>query len=378
MRFLTVGTLYPPQHLGGYELVWQGAVRALRARGHAVRVLCTDTVLHPGAPEQDADVHRHLRWLWRDHAWPRLGRAERRAIGRHDRRVLEAHVAAFAPDAIAWFPVGGLPLALLGHARPVPSAAFVHDDWPDYGARADTLGGHGDLAGRVEAWAFVSRATRAAAERVLGPLPHALVAPSGIHPDLLDPQPARPWGGRLLAPGRIDPRKGLDLAIAAVRRVPGAHLTIAGGGDERHLAELRALATGAPVTFAGPLDRAALKAAYAAADAVLFPVRWEEPWGLVPLEAMGMGRPVIASGTGGSAEHLRDGGNALLAPPDPAAWAAAVTRLAEDPALRARLAAAGALTAAEHTEDRFHDAVEAVLGDVAGPPAAAPAPSRLP
>jgi hypothetical protein len=146
LRVLTVGTLYPPQHLGGYELVWQGAVRALRARGHTVRVLCTDTVLHPGAPEQDADVHRQLRWLWRDHAWPRLGRAERRAIARHDLRVLEAHVAALEPDVVAWFPVGGLPLALLGHARPVPSAAFVHDDWPDYGARADTTGRHGDTS----------------------------------------------------------------------------------------------------------------------------------------------------------------------------------------------------------------------------------------
>jgi glycosyltransferase involved in cell wall biosynthesis len=81
----------------------------------------------------------------------------------------------------------------------------------------------------------------------------------------------------------------------------------------------------------------------------------------------GHGPAVVASGTGGSAEHLRDGENALLAPPGPTAWAAAITRLAEDPALRARLAAAGVATAREHTEDRFHDAVERVLLDLAPP-----------
>jgi len=42
VRVLAVGNMYPPQHLGGYELVWQGAMRALREAGHEVRVLTTD------------------------------------------------------------------------------------------------------------------------------------------------------------------------------------------------------------------------------------------------------------------------------------------------------------------------------------------------
>jgi len=61
VRILTVGNLYPPEHLGGYELVWQATVRALRGHGHDVRVLCTNTLLTEGAAEQDADVHRELR-----------------------------------------------------------------------------------------------------------------------------------------------------------------------------------------------------------------------------------------------------------------------------------------------------------------------------
>jgi glycosyltransferase involved in cell wall biosynthesis len=80
---------------------------------------------------------------------------------------------------------------------------------------------------------------------------------------------------------------------------------------------------------------------YAAHDCVLFPVRWEEPWGLVPLEAMAVGRPVVATGTGGSAEYLRDAGNCLLHPPGDAAALAQQLRaaLALDPQARRRAGA---------------------------------------
>jgi glycosyltransferase involved in cell wall biosynthesis len=112
---------------------------------------------------------------------------------------------------------------------------------------------------------------------------------------------------------------------------------------------------------------AAVAALYREADAVLFPVRWEEPWGLVPLEAMASGCPVLATGRGGSAEYLRDGENCLLAPVgDPAALAASVRRLATDADLRERLRAGGLATAAGHGEERFHQAIERHLREVAG------------
>jgi hypothetical protein len=102
---------------------------------------------------------------------------------------------------------------------------------------------------------------------------------------------------------------------------------------------------------------------YASADVVLFPVLWEEPWGLVPLEAMASGRPVVASlAGGGAAEYLRDGENCLQFPPDdPSALAATVTRVAEDAELRTRLVTAGGKTAARFTEQAFYEAVEREL-----------------
>ena len=92
-----------------------------------------------------------------------------------------------------------------------------------------------------------------------------------------------------------------------------------------------------------PRDR--LPATFAEHDALLFPVRWEEPWGLVPLEAMAVGLLVVASGRGGSAEYFEDGENCLLADPDdgPERWPTRSLRLADDeraapPAARGRAA----------------------------------------
>ncbi|HEV2686724.1 MAG TPA: glycosyltransferase, partial [Actinomycetota bacterium] len=106
--------------------------------------------------------------------------------------------------------------------------------------------------------------------------------------------------------------------------------------------------------------RSDLPARYGKADAVLFPVRWEEPFGLVPIEAMACGTPVIATGLGGSAEFLADGENCLLVPPnDPTALVVAVTRLAGDGALRARLVQGGLPLADELTTDHLAEVFEA-------------------
>ena len=101
---------------------------------------------------------------------------------------------------------------------------------------------------------------------------------------------------------------------------------------------------------------------------MLFPSVWDEPWGLVPLEAMAVGRPVVASGVGGTREYLEDGVNALTVPPaDPEAIVSAVRRLATDPALREQLRRGGAETAARFRYADFLyemcDRIEAVASD---------------
>ena len=199
-----------------------------------------------------------------------------------------------------------------------------------------------------------------------------MVAHSGIHEDFLDPAPVVDWRWRLLYVGRLDDRKGVDTAVEAMAGLPEeARLELIGGWDAAEEARLRRLAhdvgVEARVHFAGQLDRSEVAAAYASADVTVFPVRWEEPWGLVPLESMAKGRPVVATGRGGSAEYLRDGENCLLfAPGDAEALAVAIRRLATDPPLRVRLREAGLKTAPRHTEAALNEAVEQALMSAAG------------
>jgi glycosyltransferase involved in cell wall biosynthesis len=333
-------------------------VRALRERGHDVRVLCTDTYLDVERPEdEDVDVHRALRWYWRDHRWPRLRLRDRRRVERHDRDVLALHVRDFAPDAIAFFAMGGLPMSLITKNR-LPAVGVVHDDWLVYGPREDQW--HRLLPWRRRRahgnWLFVSAFTRDRALEAGWSLFATEVVPAGVEEAFRRPRPSPPWSWSLLFVGRLEPRKGGEVALAVLDELPGqATLTVAGAA---------LIDAGTRVRVLGPVGHADLPYAYAAADVVIAPSLVEEPFGLVALEAMGLGRPVVATARGGAAEYLRDGVNALVVEPDdPAAVAAAVRRLADDPALRARLRHGGIATAKEHTAERFHARVDAALAD---------------
>lgn len=370
MRILSVGNLYPPYHLGGYELVWQTAVRALRDAGHDVRVLTTAERLGrtPGAPE-DPGVHRDLRWYWRDHEFPRLPLLARLGLERHNRAVLRRHLADQRPDVVSWWAMGGMSLSLIEHVRRrgLPALGWVNDEWMSYGPKVDqwthgwarvpapaTVAGvptRVDLSAAAR-WIFCSAAVRDPALQRLGGLRSSAVVHQGAAPDFVPVAP-RPWAGRLLYAGRLDERKGLATLVEAVVGLPEVSLRIVGDGDDRtreHLRD-RAAAANGRIVLAPAVERSALARVYAEADAVVFPVEWLEPWGLVPLEAMAVGRPVVATGRGGSGEYLEHERNALLfAAGDVAALRASLCRLATEPDLRERLRDGGLETAGRLTE----------------------------
>lgn len=393
MRVLSVGNMYPPHHLGGYELIWRAAVERLREAGHEVRVLTTDHREREPDPSiaEDPDAHRELRWYWRDHEFPRMGPAARLALERHNLAVLDHHLAAQDPQVVAWWAMGGMSMSLIEavRRRGLPAVGFVHDEWMVYGPLVDAwqrlvnrrplprrpveaLSGvpaRVELAGAAE-WAFVSETMRRHAREAGMALDHSTVAPSGVDLELLRPAPMPEWRWRLLYVGRLDARKGIEVAILALTHLPQASLRVLGGGDEGYRARLRALISEHGLddrVELSVLPRDQLGAAYAAADAVLFPALWEEPWGLVPLEAMATGTPVVATGSGGSGEYLRDGDDCLLYAPrdDPAALAERVRRLAADGKLRERLREGGFETARRNDRERFFDTV-LVLHERAG------------
>jgi hypothetical protein len=203
----------------------------------------------------------------------------------------------------------------------------------------------------------------------------------GVYPVVEVPAP-RPWRWHLVTTGRFDPRKGFETAIRALPLLPPeAQLSLWGRGGEEEEERLRELAdhlgVGERVRF-GSLERHELPAAYAAADAMIFPSLWAEPFGLVPVEAMACDTPVVATRVGGSAEFLHDGVNCLAFPSgDSEALAATLRRLAGDEDLRQELVAAGRETAELLDVERLADIMEAWhLHEAVD--RSAPAPGRRP
>jgi glycosyltransferase involved in cell wall biosynthesis len=182
------------------------------------------------------------------------------------------------------------------------------------------------------------------------------IVPTGIAPrEFSGGDGARFRAGHGIAPsrpllvyvGRVAFEKNIDFlfrALARVRRgVPDALLVVCGEGPAlAHLRRLaRELGMAEAVRFVGYLDRAtSLLDCYCAADAFVFASRTETQ-GLVLLEAMALGVPVVSTAVMGTRDILAPGRGAVVADDDEADFAACVTRLLRDPPLRERLAAEG-------------------------------------
>jgi glycosyltransferase involved in cell wall biosynthesis len=108
-------------------------------------------------------------------------------------------------------------------------------------------------------------------------------------------------GEHYLFVGELVPYKRVDLAVEAFTRM-GRKLVIIGDGDQRRKLERKA---GPSVEFKGRVSPAELRNAYSTCRALIFP--GEEDFGIVPVEAMASGRPVIAFGRGGALETVIDG-----------------------------------------------------------------------
>lgn len=394
MRILCIGNRYPPWSLGGYEVVWEAAVAMLRQRGHDARILTTrrDPSDQPGPAQLPSQTYRELRWYWRDHEFPRLSGAEVLRLERHNARVLSRHLAEQDPEVVLWWAMGGMSLSLVEQVRraDVPGIGLVGDAWMVYGPNVDAWTARwrrrpaplGRVAERLSGvpsqpqldraglWMFNSRYLLGQARDAGWELPRASILPPGVNPARFPSRPPGQWSWHVLYCGRLDPRKGVATAIEALKLLPPeARLSIHGEGSASYTQDLRALAErlglSARVSFSQG-DHASVPAVYAAADAVVFPVTWQEPWGLVPLEAMASGRPLVASRAGGGpAEYLAEDVNCLqFDPGDAAGLAASLRRLAGDPGLRERLTRAGTDTAAAYTEAAFHDGILAAIAEV--------------
>ncbi len=382
--------MYPPHHHGGYELLCRDVVERWESAGHEIEVL---TTTYRRAGQNDASprvpVRRELGFYWNDYRILTPPLPTRWATERKNQRALAAALSEFRPDVVSVWHMGAMSFGLLQAIAEhgIPMVFVVGDDWLVYGPA-------------VDAWTklFTERPRAAWAVRRITGLPTAfapcpddfvacfasaflrdralrsstlLLARTDVVPHGIDTAvfPRRtndpPWSWRLLYVGRVEERKGTHIALEALGRLPeNAQLDVIGSPDDRYLERLHhsadRLGVADRVRFLGPIDRERLSQYFHAADAFLFPVIWDEPFGLVPLEAMASGTPVIATGTGGSSEYLTHESNCLLVPPgDADALAVAIKRLAGDDALLRSLTDRGRSTAERLTVDKLAQALDA-------------------
>ncbi len=330
---------------GGVQTHVRELGERLRARGHAVLGLAP--VRSSVTEEWVRSVGRPVDLTYNRSNVPLDPRPwSMRPVGRHLRAfapdVVHVH-EPFAPSTTLW--------AVLAARAPVV-ATFHSGAEP---ARLYSVAGPvlRRLARRLRVRIAVSEAAADVARRRLGGrfvvVPNAVdvgrfgaAAPSDLGP-----------GTKLLFVGRLDERKGFRVAVAAfgalARSRPDLRLVVVGAGGERGAVERLPPDVRERVMFLGVLPNRELPPVHAACDAFLAPNVGGESFGIVLVEAMASGLPVVASSIPGFTEVVRDGVEGLLVPPrDEVALSRAIARLLDDPGLARRMGEAGRDRAARY------------------------------
>jgi glycogen(starch) synthase len=330
MRFLFWSENYLPL-IGGAEILIRNLSRALVRRGHQCHLITSH--LHPSHPATDDDQGVTV------HRLPLLAATARQDLKAlvQSRRAIQEVRAHLQPDvehvyfngpilriqqmpspAVAPKLVVTLPLLF----EQVSGSPTIQQLLKDSRARLIMLSRLGLEFLRTHAPSLAPQ---------LGCITATAPSPT-ITPSALPTRPPVFFGH-----GRLVHEKGFDIALQAFARLAShpsnPQLIIAGDGPERpHLEALTAsLGLSNRVRFTGWIAPDDIPGSLNDASIVLTPSRWKEPFGLVALEAAQMGRPVIASNTGGLPDIVQDSITGRLVPPeDPAALADAMADLLSD------------------------------------------------
>jgi glycosyltransferase involved in cell wall biosynthesis len=379
VRILMVTDLYWPL-IGGLEIVVRELSRELAGRGHAVAVA---TLRHDGMPEHEDDggvgVHRIGGSLQRrEQLFAERGRRYAPPFPDPEATVhLREVVAGFRPDVVHghnWLIRSFLPLKRRRGPRLVVSLhdygetcakRTLHDlrqeicsgprvrkclpcSADHYGtAKGWTVAGTNWVSALAESrlvdrYLAISSAVAAGNRLAERGLPHEVIPnfsavpppDAAGHAALLDLLPDEPF---LLFVGALGRHKGVDVLLEAYGRIADAPPLVLIGA---RWPGMPAVPDGVTVLHDWPPG--AVAGAWQRCMIGLVPSAWAEPFGLVAVEAMQAGRPVIASAAGGLADIVVDGETGLLTPPgDPTALAAALRRLLADEGLRRTMGEAG-------------------------------------
>jgi len=349
MRVTLVAPLVAPlraAQAGGAQVILSELARRLAERGEDVEVVAA-----PGSRIAGVDVHLVRGALFPQAmvhapaaqpqaqtepqpAWPPLQAAAYLSVAAHLRTSRPDAVHAHALDWPAFYALAaaGLPTVHTLHLPPIDPAA----------AAAAAAAAARDIPRPV----FVA-VSRACAAQWRGIVPVDAVIGNGADPEAI-PYRARPQRDLALVAGRVAPEKGTHVAIAAARRA-GMRVVVAGDVyDRAYYDEQVAPLLGPGVEYVGAVPRHRLLRLYGRAAVALVASLWEEPFGMVALEANLAGTPVAGFARGALPEVVGRRGGVLTADITVAALARAIP-----PAAALDRAAARADAARRHPLDRM-------------------------
>jgi glycogen synthase len=366
MRILLLSWEYPPRVVGGLGRHVAALARTLAGQGHEVHVVTRahdDQVL---PSDEWVDGVRVVRVtdappvIGFDDLIPwvlafnnRVQSAASRLIREQPYDVIHAHDWLVAYAAAGLKDTWGIPVVATVHATeygrhqgwlPGPMNKLIHqvEWWLTYEARRVIV---------------CSSYMREQVEHIFELPPEKLdVVPNGVAVRDFDADPEEVAAARrryvgprtrlVVFAGRLEYEKGVQTLLAVLQRVRAAagptKLYVAGTGtyqEELHQ-QVKALGLRRHVRFTGYLEDHELKLLYAAADVAVTPSIYE-PFGLVAVEAMACGTPVVAGDTGGLREIVAGGAGLSFPPEDEAALTEALVRVLTDPALAALLVRRG-------------------------------------
>jgi phosphatidylinositol alpha-mannosyltransferase len=349
---------------GGVQVHVRQLAQWLRERGHDVLILAPSR----GHPRESfvVPVGRPVGVPFNGSIapvapWPSSDRRVRRALARLRPDVVHAHEPL----------VPGTGMFATRH-REAPAVATFHA----YADRATALSLVAPLLRpvwrRLSARIAVSRAAASFVARWFDG-GEIRVIPNGVETQkFARAAPARlPEGRRVLFVNRLEPRKGFAVMVDAFGGLVATHpellLVVAGDGPERDSIGRLPPSVRERVVMLGNVSHDRLPQFHAACDVFCAPATGRESFGIVLVEAMASGLPVVASDIPGYREVVRDGRDGLLVrPEDPGAVAEAVGRLLDDADLSKRLADAGRESAERYSWDSVGSEIEAVYREVVG------------
>ncbi len=343
----------PAPAYGGIEEVVRLLCEELVHRGHDV------TLFAPPGSESPAEVESPLPRTHPDE----IGSAQHEAdhVARAFSAISEAAVTGNPYDVVHDH-TGFMALAMADHI----DTPFVHTV---HGPFEDDVSSFYAAHGRKATIVTLSKSQRSQAPEAMGPCE---VVPNPLR---VDEWPFRsekePWA---LWIGRMSPVKGPHRAIAAAREA-GVPLVLAGpvqpGQEEFFATEVEPHIDGRAVRYVGEADASAKRDLYCAARAVLMPIRWEEPFGLVLVESMMSGTPVVAFRRGAAPEIVDDGITGFLVE-DAAGMADALRRVGAIDREACRRRAVARFSASRMVRDHLRVYHAALAGARAWPGVGAP------